>query len=154
MLNGGILSKRNPKHARRLAKAHNVAQAASAPTVHAEATVDLAAQQALIKLAVESWRFSRTVARSMARLEPSEASKIDRQFRWFSKQVEESLQDAGLKLVNLEGQAYDVGDAATPLNLDDFEPGEDLVIAQMIEPVIMGINGLLATGTVMLGKAE
>lgn len=148
------MSKRNPKSARRLAKTHNVAEGHSATTAPSEATVDLAAQQALIKLAVESWKFSRTVARSMARLDPSEASKIDRQFRWFSKQVEEALQDAGLKLVNLEGQAYDVGDAATPLNLEDFEPGESLIISQMIEPVIMGNDGLVATGTVMLGKAE
>lgn len=90
----------------------------------------------------------------MARLDPSEASKIDRQFRWFSKQVEESLQDAGLKLVNLEGQAYDPGNAANAINLDDFSEFDSLVVVQMIDPVIMDTNGLVSSGTVMLGKAN
>lgn len=148
------MSKRNPKSQRKIAKALTVADSAVIAQENGSSQSEAVAQAALIKLAIESWRFSRTVARSMGRLDPSEATKIDRQYRWFSKQIEESLEDAGLKLVNLEGQPYDVGHAATPLNLEDFDPGESLIVTQMIEPVIMGVNGLVAPGTVMLGKAE
>ena len=148
------MSKRNPESQRDIANVDETVNSSSSVQKNDSGQFNSDSQTALIKLAVESWRFSRTVARSMVRLDPSEATKIDRQYRWFSKQVEESLRDAGLKLVNLEGRPYDVGDAATPLNLEDFEPGESLIIVQMIEPVIMGVEGLVATGTVMLGKAE
>jgi hypothetical protein len=55
-------------------------------------------------------------------------------------------------LVNLEGQPYDVGMAVSALNLSDFSPDDALVVEQMLEPVIMGSEGLLKGGTVILGK--
>jgi len=59
-----------------------------------------------------------------------------------------------LKLVNLEGQTFSPGMAATPLNIEDFGPDEILLVDQMVEPVILGSEGVLRTGTVMLRKAQ
>lgn len=148
------MSKRNPKYQRKLAKALKTPISSAPVKGEANEQAFRDNQKALLKLAVESWRFSRTVARSIALMDSSEAAKIDRQFRWFSKQVEESLKDAGLRLVNLEGLEYDPGHAATALNLDDFEVEDVLVVVQMIDPVIMDDNGLVSPGTVMLGKAQ
>ena len=44
--------------------------------------------------------------------------------------------------------------AVTPLNLDDYENDEVLVVSQMIEPIIMYGDNLVKTGTVMLGRKE
>jgi hypothetical protein len=44
--------------------------------------------------------------------------------------------------------------AATPLNIEDFGPDEILLVDQMVEPVILGSEGVLRTGTVMLRKAQ
>src|SRR3546814_14194521 len=44
--------------------------------------------------------------------------------------------------------------AASALNLGDFGPDDVLLVAQMVEPVIMGPNGLRKQGTVMLRKVE
>ena len=38
--------------------------------------------------------------------------------------------------------------------LDKFGPDEILLVDQMVEPVIMGSEGVLRTGTVMLRKAQ
>jgi hypothetical protein len=62
------------------------------------------------------------------------------------------LDSHGFKLVNVEGQAYDPGMAASALNLGDFDPDDALLVDQMLEPIIMGPDGLRKQGTVMLRK--
>ena len=112
------------------------------------------AERALIDIAVESWRFSRVFIRLANKLDAGEAARYASQFRYFHRKVEESLTAIGLTLVNVEGQPFDAGMAASPLNLGDFGPEEILLVDQMIEPIIMGPNGLIKTGTVMLRKAH
>jgi hypothetical protein len=57
-----------------------------------------------------------------------------------------------MRIVNLEGQSYDTGAAATAINVADFSPDDVLVVDQMLEPIIMGTDGLLRSGTVTLRK--
>jgi hypothetical protein len=61
---------------------------------------------------------------------------------------------AGLTLVNVEGQPYEPGVAATALNSEDFGADDVLFVDQMIEPIIMGSEGLVRSGTVILRKVE
>lgn len=110
--------------------------------------------QALIGLAVESWRFARAYLRLVDKLESADATRYANQHRYFLKQIEEQLQVLGLKLVDLEGHTFDVGMAATAINLPDFDPDDTLIVDQMLEPVIMGPEGLLKMGTVLLKKDE
>lgn len=111
-------------------------------------------ERSLIDIAVESWRFSKLFARIVAKLEASEANRHANQLRYFQKRMEDSLDAAGLKLVNVEGHPFDAGMAASALNIGDFGPDELLVVDQMIEPIIMGPNGLKKEGTVMLRKVS
>jgi len=110
--------------------------------------------QAVINMAVESWRFGRVFDRMLAKLDAGEQSRYKSQFRWFIKKIEESLAEAGLRLVNVEGQPFDPGMAATPLNIEEFEVNDTLIVDQMLEPIIMGKEGLVKTGTVILRKVE
>lgn len=70
-------------------------------------------ERSLIEMAVESWRFSRLFARMVSKLDAGEGSRYVNQLRYFQKKVEESLDGSGLKLVNVEGQQFDPGMAAT-----------------------------------------
>lgn len=108
---------------------------------------------ALLNLVIESWRFSRLFARVVSKLDAGEAPKYVSQFRYFQKMVEENLTNSGFTMVNLEGQRYDPGQAASALNLEDFEPEDVLYVDHMVEPIIMGPDGLKKQGTVMLRKA-
>ncbi|WP_394780771.1 hypothetical protein [Undibacterium sp.] len=112
------------------------------------------AEGSLIDIAIEGWRFSRVCARVAGKLEPTEAGRYVSQLRYFQKKLEESLNAAGLTLVNVEGQVFDPGLAASALNLGDFGPDDLLVIDQMVEPIIMGSEGLRKQGTVMLKKVN
>lgn len=110
-------------------------------------------EQSLIDIAVESWRFSRLFAKVVSKLDAGEAGRYANQVRYFQKRVEESLEAAQLKLVNVEGQPFDPGIAASAMNLGDFAPEDTLLVDQMVEPIVMGPNGLKRQGTVMLRKA-
>jgi hypothetical protein len=90
----------------------------------------------------------------VSKLDAGESGRFLSQLRYFQKRVEESLDSNGLKLVNVEGHPYDPGIAASALNLGDFGPDDTLLVDQMLEPIIMGPNGLRKQGTVMLRKVE
>lgn len=111
-------------------------------------------EQSLIDMAVESWRFSRLFFRVVSKLDAGEAGRYVNQLRYFQKKVEESLDACGLKLVNVEGQPFDPGMAASAVNIGDFGPDDQLLVDQMIEPIIMGREGLRKQGTVMLRKVH
>lgn len=113
-----------------------------------------ASQKSLINIAVESWRFSRLFSRLLTKLDAGETQKYSNQFKFYLKQLEANLEACGLKLVNLEGQPFSPGMAATPLNIEDFGPDEVLLVDQMVEPVILGAEGVVRSGTVMLRKAQ
>jgi hypothetical protein len=111
-------------------------------------------ENALIGLAVESWRFSRLFARVVNKLDAGDASRYINQHRYFLKKIEESLELTGFNLVSLEGQPFDPGMAVSALNLGDFGPEDRLLVDQMLEPIIMGRDGLRKQGTVMLRKSQ
>lgn len=110
--------------------------------------------ESIKNLVVESWRFSKVFENVLVRCDLSDQEKYLSQYRWFAKKLEENLRIAGMRVVNIEGQNFDSGSAVTPLNLDEFDEGDDLVIAQMIEPIIMGEGGIVKTGTVLLERRK
>ena len=108
--------------------------------------------QTIVSMAVESWRFGRVFDRLLLKLNAGEQNRYKSQFRWFIKKVEDALKQADLRIVNVEGHPFDPGMAATPLNIEEFDANDALMVDQMIEPIIMGKEGLIKTGTVTLRK--
>ncbi len=106
----------------------------------------------LVSLAIESWRLSKSFERLLIKSDPMEQRKYKSKLSWFNKKLNETLEEANLKFINLENQKYDTGAAVTAINLDDFQPDEDLEIDQMIEPIVMSNEGVLIAGTVVLRK--
>jgi len=110
--------------------------------------------KSLLEIAIESWRFTRLFVRVVSKLDAGEKTRYESQIRWYQKKLEEHLLASGLKLVSIEGQPFDPGVAATAINAADFAPDDVLYVDQMVEPIIMGPNGLLRSGTVILRKVE
>lgn len=108
----------------------------------------------LIDIVIEGWRFARVFTRLINKVDAGESARYMNQVRYFQKKLEENLEAGGLKLVNIEGQVFDSGMAASALNIGDFGPEDVLVVDHMIEPIIMGTNGLRKQGTVMLKKVQ
>jgi hypothetical protein len=111
-------------------------------------------RKSIIDMAVESWRFRRVFEKAMSKLDAGESSRYINQFAWFIKKVDIALENAGLRIANIEGQDYDIGMAVTPLNMDEFEESDRLFVEQMIEPIIMDAESVARTGTVILGRVK
>ena len=108
----------------------------------------------LMNIAIESWRFSRLFERVVGKLDIAEQKRYISQYRWFIKKLDESLIEADMRIENVEGCIYDPGIAATAINLDEFEKNDQLIVDQMLEPIIMGKEGLVKSGTITLRRAD
>ena len=109
-------------------------------------------KEAIIKLATESWHFTTVYQRMLTILDASEHRKYTSQLRWHIKKMEESLEEGGLRIVNVEGQPYDPGMAVTPVNIEDFDADAPLVVNRMLEPIIMEGTTLAKMGKVTLKR--
>lgn len=108
----------------------------------------------LAELAVESWRFAKEYRRLVLKLDANEQNRFSNKLNYFLQRLQSCLAEGGLNLVSLEGQPYEMGIAADVLNLDEYSPGDDLIIDQMIEPVIMGPDGIVKTGKALVRRAR
>src|SRR3546814_16936685 len=108
------------------------------------------ATEALIDLAVDSWKFARLFTRVISKLDAGEQARYANQVRFFQKRIDSAAEVAGARIVTIEGQPFEPGMAASPLNLEDFGDGDTLFVDQMLEPIVMGNDGVLRTGTMML----
>lgn len=111
-------------------------------------------RKALIDISIEGWRFTRVFGRLLSKLDAGEAPRYANQARYFIKKIDDAMDGFGMKIVSLEGQPYDPGMAVSALNIADFGPDDILVIDQMVEPIVMGQDGLIRGGTVMLAKVN
>lgn len=109
-------------------------------------------ERSLIDVAVEGWRFARLFARLVSKLDAGDGSRYTGQLRYFQRKLEDSLEASGMKIVNVEGHPFEPGMAASAINIGDFGPDDVLLVDQMVEPIIMGAEGLRKQGTVMLRK--
>lgn len=114
------------------------------------------ANNAIIRMAVESWRFSRAFERMLIKLDVGEQQRHASQLRWFLKRIDDSLEECGYFVVNVEGHPFEPGLAATPLNIDEFDVNDSLVVEHMIEPIIMSKQEecLIRPGTVTLRRSS
>ncbi|MBK6631350.1 MAG: hypothetical protein IPG33_10015 [Betaproteobacteria bacterium] len=111
-------------------------------------------RKALIDVSIEGWRFARVFGRLISKLDAGEAPRYANQARYFLKKIDDGLEGFGLRIVSLEGQPYDTGMAVSALNIADFGPDDVLFVEQMVEPVVMGPDGLVRGGTAMLAKVN
>jgi hypothetical protein len=123
-----------------------------APAGSGQTKPDKAASAAILKLAAESWRFIRVFEHAASCLGAREAARYRGSADAFGKKIEEALAAMDMRMVSIVGTAFDPGIAATPLNIEDFEPGDELEIDAMVEPIIMDRHGLVRMGSVTLRK--
>lgn len=111
-------------------------------------------QDSLVAIAAETFRFQHVYSKVLSKLDIDEQAKYSSQFTWFTKKVTKALDEAGLRIVDVNGQLYDPGMAVTPLNIEDFETEDILFVVQTMEPIIMQDNAVIKTGTVILGRVD
>lgn len=111
-------------------------------------------EDTLVEVAVDAWRLGRLFAKVVNKLDAGEQSRYASQLRYIHKKIEDQLESVGLRLVSVEGQPFDPGLAASAVNLGDFDPADKLLIEHMVEPIVMGLDGLRRAGTVIVRKVH
>lgn len=111
-------------------------------------------EKIVVDIIIQQWRLLQLFIKATSKLEIVDQNRYENQIRYIQKSVDDSLKKIGLTLVNLENQPYDIGMAATVLNMDDFEIDDKLMVKQMLEPLIMK-NGIIKREAVInLVKVE
>lgn len=115
---------------------------------------EISPEVVLAEFAVESWRFAKDYAKVVSKLDANEQGRFANKLHYYVQRLNSSLEQVGMKVINLENQPFDMGMAADVLNLDEFGRDEPLFVDQMLEPVIMRANGaVVRTGKIMVRKA-
>ena len=76
-----------------------------------DATPKPDAANALLDLALESYKLHRLFARALQKMDETDVSRFSNQHRHFARRIDETLAEGGMKFVNLEGRPYEAGDA-------------------------------------------
>src|SRR3546814_4292103 len=72
---------------------------------------------------LDSWKFARLFTRVISKLDAGEQARYANQVRFFQKRIDSAAEVAGARIVTIEGQPFEPGMAASPLNLEDFGDG-------------------------------
>lgn len=109
-------------------------------------------QLAIAEIAAESWRFKLALNKALKKMDVMDAERFSRQYDYFESRVTTAMSMANLTILDLTGQAYDVGLPIQAMNLDEFDEDEPLIVSQTIEPVIMMEGRVIKTGMVMVSR--
>ena len=111
-------------------------------------------EETIIKIITENWRLMKLFLKVISKLDASESNRYLNQVRYFQKTIHDSLDEIFIIIINLEGEVFDSGMAATPLNIDDFGTDDNLLVEQMIEPLIMQDGNIKKQAVVNLVKVD
>ena len=105
-------------------------------------------------ISVEAWRFREVFERLILHLSPSERLRYAGLFAWFNRKITEALHESGIKMIDIKGQEFSTSTPAVPVNIDEFDDDDVLVVEKMLEPIIMSGERILKTGMVRLKKSK
>jgi hypothetical protein len=108
----------------------------------------------IVGMSIESWRFASAYERILSKIDAGEQQRYYSQYRWFLKKTENYLSRVGLKIVSVIGREYDTGMPVTPINIEDFEKEDTLIVEQMLEPIIVDDDGFVRPGIITLRKKQ
>ena len=109
----------------------------------------------IVDFLIEDFRFSRSYISAVDRLFPEEKKKFESSFAFHRDRMDELAKRFNAYVKTYDGFDYIEGLPVTPLNADDFESSDDLIVAQTIEPTILNSVGHpIRQGTVLLSKKE
>lgn len=113
-------------------------------------------KNSIVSMVVEAWRFAGVYQRLRVKLDFAGQKRGDSQFQWFFKKTLEGLEAADMKIAEIPlGLPYDPGLPVTAVNLDEFEPDDQLIIQQILEPTILDSqNHITHIGSVILAKVN
>lgn len=115
-------------------------------------TLDDDAADALALLAAEWFKTSRRLSRLTQDVAPARLERERAQAAYSQRRVEETLGKNGMRLITHDGLPFSPEIPAEPVNPEDFDTEEGLVVSETLEPTVICGGRVLARGLVVLAK--
>ncbi|MHB0723532.1 hypothetical protein ACX4M5_11605 [Roseomonas mucosa] len=110
------------------------------------------AAEALATLAAEWFKTSRRLSRLTQDVAPGRFERERAQAAYSQRRVEETLERNGMRLVTHDGMPFSPEIPAEPVNPEDFDTEEGLVVSETLEPTVVYGGRVLARGRVILAR--
>ena len=111
-----------------------------------------AERDAILLLATEWWKSHRRLLRLAAECAPERLERERAQTNYAGRRIGAALDALGIRLADHTGQAYSPALPAEPVNPEDFDTDEGLVVADTLEPTVLLEGRILRRGKVILKK--
>ncbi len=102
-------------------------------------------------------RFEKSIAKQCGRsagMSPMQIKKMEMAYSRLHKKIQNYCDFLRVEIPSYEGMDYEIGLPVDPLNLEDFDEGENVFIETMLEPVIkvQGSSEIIRNGKAILGS--
>lgn len=108
--------------------------------------------RAFLDLARDYWRLARAYQRLAEELPPDMGAAHRAQARFATGRLEAALAKAGIEARSFDGRAYEPNLPLSAINADEFDSGERLIVAQMLEPAFVRDGAILSLGKALLAR--
>ena len=109
--------------------------------------------QALALVATEWFKAARRLRR-LAHQMPGRMERERAQLAYAESRIENALASNGLRMVTHEGAGYSPQLPAEPVNPEDFDSEEGLVVQETLEPTFLIGGRVIARGRIVLARAS
>ena len=107
----------------------------------------------IAEFAIEEYRFMRIYDSVVNKLFSEEKKRYISIYNYHECKIRELLDKFNLKIISFDGQEYDEGLPVTPLNADEFDTYDQLVVEQTFNPTVITSEGnIVIQGTVSLAR--
>ena len=108
----------------------------------------------IARLCIEQWKLLDRFRKVLETLAEPEKARGASQIKYSQIQLETLAAEAGLSLVEFDGEAYGVGTPAQADNLDEFETEDGLVVERTLEPAVVRDMKVILTGRVLVRSQD
>jgi hypothetical protein len=115
-------------------------------------TVSDQGAHALALLASEWFKAARRLVKVTQDSAPSRIERERAQLIYFQGRIETALADNGLRLVTHDGTVFSAELPAEPVNPEDFDTDEGLIVHETLEPTVIHDGRVIMRGRVILAR--
>lgn len=112
------------------------------------------AHKALALLATEWFKCARRSVRLAMETAPTRFERERSQIAYSSQLVQDTLSAHGMRIQDFAGTPYSTSLPAEPVNPEDFDTEEGLVVSETVEPTILHDGRIVMRGKIVLGRAQ
>ena len=110
--------------------------------------------EALAIIVTEWFRTARRLGRLTQESAPDRLERERAQLAYSERRIQDILAVYGLRLVTYDGSEFSAQLPAEPINPEDFDSEEGLIISETIEPTVLYEGKIVLRGRVVLARGK